>query len=406
MILRLLAFLLLVVPGLALAGTPTFNVDYTVAFHPAEGDAEVTIRIAPRDAHVTRLAFHMPAARYSKIEGEGTIRREGDTLYWELPHEGGSLHYRHRVDHTRSNGAYDAMMTRDWVILRGDNLVPSARITATRHARSHATLRLLLPPGWSNADTPWLPAADGDGYRVENPERALARPTGWIIAGNLGTRRDIVEGMEISVSAPRELSIHRMDLLAMVTATAPVLLDTFGALPEKVLVVRAGDPMWRGGLSGPRSLWMHADRPLISENGSSTLMHELVHVVSRIRGARGDDWIAEGIAEYYGMEVLHRAGLLSQVRFDKAIGWMRHHGRRIKTLHDDQSAGQRTARAVALFADLDTEIRAHTHGRHDLDPVARALMRDGQRVSTADLRAAAESVLGRPSKVLASTVLD
>ena len=53
-------------------------------------------------------------------------------------------------------------------------------------------------------------------------------------------------------------------------------------------VVGAADPMWRGGLSASNSLFLHADRPLISENGTSTLVHELTHVITRVRGADGD----------------------------------------------------------------------------------------------------------------------
>ncbi len=404
---RLLIPMLLFVAGAAAAEqVPHFNVDYRVAFLPASGQAEVAITLTPGEARVRRLVFTMPEARYTKIEGDGEVTRDGDHVRWEPPRKGGTLRYRYKIDRKRANGAYDARITPDWAIVRGDSLVPAARVTATPGARSHARLRLVLPTGWGHADTPWLPAADGEGFAVVNHERVLARPTGWMIAGDIGTRRDVVEGMEIAVAAPKGLSTPRMDLLAMLTATAPVMLDAFGQLPEKILVVRAGDPMWRGGLSGPRSLWMHADRPLISENGSSTLMHETIHVVTRIRGVAGDDWIAEGIAEYYGIEMLHRAGLLSDARFDKAIQWMRQHGREIKTLHAEDSSGRRTARAVALFADLDAEIHKRSDGRHSLDEVARALMRDGARVSLQDLRGAAEAVLGGPAATLKTRLLD
>lgn len=404
---RLLSLLLLVAfTTLASAATPHFDVDYRVRFLPKAGVAEVSIRLNPDDAQVSRLVFDMPTSRYSEIKGDGEVERNGDRLRWEPPKNGGTLSYRYRVNKKRKNGAYDAYMNDDWVIVRGDNLVPSARIKATRGARSRASLHLELPETWTHSDTPWLPTRDHSGFDVVNHERVLARPTGWIIAGKIGARRDVVEGMEIAVAAPAGLSIARMDLMAMLTATAPVMLDAFGKLPEKILVVRAGEPMWRGGLSGPRSLWMHAERPLISENGSSTLMHEVVHVVTRIRGAEGADWIAESVAEYYGIEILRRAGLLSEARRDKAIAWMRRHGRHVTSLNHDRSAGKRTARGVALLADLDAEIRKQSRGRETLDPVIRDLMRDGQRVSVDDLREAAEHVLGHPSKVLQTSLLD
>jgi hypothetical protein len=62
--------------------------------------------------------------------------------------------------------------------------------------------------------------------------------------------------------------------------------------------------MWRGGLPGPASLYLHADRPLISGNSTSTLLHELVHVAQSYRAAKDEDWIVEGIAEYDTLERL------------------------------------------------------------------------------------------------------
>jgi predicted metalloprotease with PDZ domain len=176
-------------------------------------------------------------------------------------------------------------------------------------------------------------------------------------------------------------------------------------LPSKLLIVSAGDPMWRGGLSGPRSLFLHADRPLISENGTSTLTHELTHVITRIRGADGDDWIAEGMAEYYSIELLRRASLLSPARADKAQAWMVNHGRNVKTLTRNRSYGPRTARAVQLFAELDAEITERTKGKRNLDDLVQALI-PLREVSREDLREQVEKLTGRPSQVLDTPLLD
>ena len=402
--LLLLATLSVAAP--ALAKRTSYDVDYRVEFLPAEGKARVSIAIDPDDGNVSSLVFSMDPERYSDIQGDGALEVEGRKVRWQPPLEGGTLTYLYSVDSKRSNGAYDARITRDWAILRGDDLVPSAKVRSSKGADSRARLELVLPRGWGHADTPWKLDRSGKRYVVINPGRRFDRPTGWFIAGDIGARRDVVEGMEIAAAAPKGDAMPRMEILAMLTATAPSMLDAFGKLPAKILVVGAGDPMWRGGLSGPRSLWMHTDRPLISENGSSTLMHETVHVVTRIRGVEGDDWIAEGIAEYYGMELLRRAGLLSDARFGKSIGWMRDHGRDIKSLHAEGAAGPRTARAVALFADLDAEIRKASDGKRDLDVVAKALIEQGGRVSTDDVRSAAEAAIGGPSSILTTSLLD
>jgi hypothetical protein len=232
----------------------------------------------------------------------------------------------------------------------------------------------------------------------------MDRPEGWMLFGRIGVRRDEVAGMKIAVAAPAGQDARRGDLLGFITALAPELDRAFGELPSRLLLVQAGDPMWRGGLSGPRSLYLHADRPLISENGSSTPTHELVHVVTRLHAARGDDWIVEGLAEYYSIELLRRAGLLSQRRTERAIEWMRAHGRGVAHLRTDRSKGKVTARAVALFADLDAEIRG-ADGDRDLDDVVRQLM-PVREVSRDALRAAARDALGRESRVLDGPLLD
>ena len=404
-VLALLCVGLLCASAVAGAKRTSYDVDYRVAFLPDQGKARVSIAIEPDDGRVSKLVFDMDPARYTEVTGDGVVERSGDSVRWEPPRDGGTLTYLYAIDKKRSSGAFDARITKSWVIVRGDHLVPAATVTATKDADSRARLHIDLPTGWTHADTPWLPTKDGKAFVVTNPGRSFDRPTGWFLAGDIGTRRDVVDGMEIAVGAPKGDPMPRMEILSMLTATAPEMREAFGELPPKLLVVGAADPMWRGGLSGPRSLWMHADRPLISENGSSTLMHEAVHVVTRIRGAKGDDWIAEGLADFYGMELLRRAGLLSQARFDKSIAWMRNHGRAIDTLHATSSAGPRTARAVALFADLDAEIRGASKDARNLDAVAQALIAHGGRVSLEDVRAAAQAAIGAPSKTLDTPLL-
>ena len=134
-------------------------------------------------------------------------------------------------------------------------------------------------------------------------------------------------------------------------------------------------------------------------------MHELVHVITRVRGADGDDWIAEGLAEFYSIELLHRARLLSDSRAARAHAWMRGHGEDVSTLTSDRSRHERTARAVQLFAALDKEIRTRTNGEHDLDDVVRELL-ELREISREDLRERVQALTGRPSKVLATPLLD
>lgn len=404
MILRLLVAGLLTFSSTASAAT-SYDVDYTVEFLPKQRQVAVTIALDPGDGRATRLDFPMDPTRYTDVAGDGVIERKGERLIWTPPKKGGELRYRFAVNQERRGGGFDALMTDAWVIMRGDDLVPSARVRTTRGADSRARLRFTLPTGWTGVDTPYVLNRNRDAFVVVNPARRFDRPVGWVVAGDIGTRREWIEDMEVSVAGPKGEDVRRNDILAFINATAPEMHLAFDTLPSKVLIVGAGDPMWRGGLSGPRSLFLHADRPLISENGTSTLMHELTHVITRIRGEKGDDWIAEGLAEFYSIELLHRAGLLSDTRRQRALLWMKRHGRDIKRLHRSSSSGERTARAVTLFAALDSEIRKQSENRFDIDNLTQSLMGRG-RVTQEDLRDEVERLLGVPSEVLNSSLLD
>lgn len=406
----------------AVAAPSTYRVDYQVAFEPAQKAARVSITLEQGKARVISLRFRMDPKRYSAIQGDGQIVREGQYLTWQPRRAGGSLHYRVAIEHRRKSGGYDARITPTFAIMRGDDLVPPAIVRATRGAHSQARLRAVLPAGWSGFETAWHPLPEAYAFSVDNPDRDFDRPTGWIMAGDLGVRRDLIEVeaggciecghrtcgkgcVALSVAAPKGDAVRRNDILGISHAVVPVMYEAFGPLPQKILIVSAGDPMWRGGLSGPRSLFVHSDRPLISENGSSTLTHELVHVVTRLRAVPGDDWIVEGIAEYYSMALLNRAGLLSDKRMARGIDWMRKHGKSVKRLHTDRSNGPRTARAAALFADLDSELRARSHGKRSLDDVVRQL-RQRREVSLLDLREISHTLLGAPPKTLVTPLLD
>ncbi len=388
----------------ALAAPPTYRVDYLVGFEPDTGEATVALTVEPGSGYPQRLRFSIDPERHHGFDGDGRLAIEPAEVTWRPPRDGGALRFRYRVDRLRDPGEYAARMTEAWALLRIDRLIPPVAVLAPNQAVSEATLRFALPPGWSNVDVGYRFDPALGGFPIRNAGRRFQRPLGWMIAGQVGTRREFIDDMEVSVAAPKGDGLRRNDVLAVVNSSAPALRDALGRLPDKLLIVGAGDPMWRGGLSGPNSLFLHADRPLVSENGTSTLVHEMFHVSSRIRGARADDWIAEGLAEFYSIELLRRSGLISESRADKAFGWMANHGRSIRALQARNSAGPRTARAVTLFKALDDEIRRRTDERRDLDDVVQRLL-DRGRVSTAMLRAAAADVIGAPAAALQTPLL-
>jgi predicted metalloprotease with PDZ domain len=177
-------------------------------------------------------------------------------------------------------------------------------------------------------------------------------------------------------------------------------------MPERLLVVSAGDPMWRGGLSGPNSLFLHADRPLLSENGSSTLVHELIHVVTRIEGEKGADWIVEGMAEYYSLKILWRSGALSDRRYRQTFTKLAKWGKEADRLDVDASRGPVTARAVGIMRKLDHEIYKKTNHEKSFDDVVRLLTAARQKVTIERLRQAVGEVMGAPAEALSDEQLD
>ena len=134
------------------------------------------------------------------------------------------------------------------------------------------------------------------------------------------------------------------------------------------------------------------------------LFRSLVHVFSRISDADRSDWISEGLAEYYAIELMRRAGGMSEDRYQAVREHLTEWSRKVDSLRTERSSGPVTARAVLLLQELDREIRQRSKGRHSLDDVARGLMRL-DRVTTDDFINITETMLGGGSKVLDSRLL-
>ncbi len=381
------------------------DLDYTVKFVPEQGIAEVELALEDGGA-VKFLDLNLGKEQtYSDFQtnSESSWEEESGRGVWRPGPGKARLSYQVKISHQRKSGRFDARMTDDWTLLRGDDLVPAGRLDQQDGVRLVSRLQFELPSGWKSVETGW-PRIGKNRFRIDNPERLFDRPTGWILAGKLGTRRARLGETDVAVSAPVGEGMRRMDILTLLTFVWPEMQNVFPRDPEKLLVVGAGDPMWRGGLSGPNSLFMHADRPLVSENGTSSLVHELVHVFSRISDADRSDWISEGLAEYYAIELMRRAGGMSEDRYQAVREHLTEWSRKVDSLRTERSSGPVTARAVLLLQELDREIRQRSKGRHSLDDVARGLMRL-DRVTTDDFINITETMLGRGSKVLDSRLL-
>ncbi len=394
----LAAFALALAPGLAVRAAetpaPRYRVAYDVRVVPTERAAHVELRLDDPHYAVRVVRFRIDPARHQEFSGDGAIETAGDSVAWKPRRGGGALRWRFRIDHLRDERSYDARCAKSWAIFRGEDLVPTSGVRALAGSKSRATLRLRLPNGWVAA-APF--ERDGDVFRLDQPHRRFDRPTGWIAAGNLGVLREQVAGAQVSVAAPRGHGFRRLDTLALLRWTLPELRKIVGELPPRLLVVGAGDPMWRGGLSGPASLFLHARRPLIADDGTSPVVHELVHAVLRLRAGGDGDWVVEGLAELYSLELLRRSGTIGKRRYEKSIARLEELAKGAGPLRTDSASGATTAAAVLALRALDAELREVSGGASSLDDVVRALHEGGPAAITTDrFRAVCEQVARRP----------
>ena len=350
---------------------PAFTLFYTAWVKPDPGIATVKLRISSHPDWVNWMRFYVDPERHENFLHSGELVREGDELLWTPPDDDAWIQYDVKIESRRSNGRYDGYITEDWALFRADDLVPPVRTDFRDGTQSRAKLEVHLPEGWSIATR--YPRYTSGRYKVDDPDRLIDRPTGWLVMGRIGTRRETIGGTKVTVAAPVDQGVKRMDMIAFLRWTLPTMQSLFPDFPDRLLIVSADDPMWRGALSAPNSLYLHADRPMISGNGTSTLIHELVHVAMSARSGPKADWIVEGLAEYYSLEVLHRSGTLSTARYENAHEELAEWGKDVELLDVERSHGPITAKAVGRLRLIDKEIREQSGGRRSLDDVVRTL---------------------------------
>ncbi|MDG9881615.1 hypothetical protein CSV86_017780 [Pseudomonas putida CSV86] len=381
------------------------DLDYHVRLLPQSGQAEVRLTLAD-GAQVRSLDFDLGReGLYSDFKADGPWLPAADRQrgVWQPAPGKSSLSYKVRLDHKLKNGSYDSRIAANWALFRGDDLVPPARLDQQDGTELVARLSVDLPAGWNSIETAW-PRIGKQRFRIDNVSRLFDRPTGWMLAGTVGVRRARLGETEVSVAGPVGQGQRRMDALTLLTFVWPQYQAVFPRNPAKLLLVGAREHLWRGARAAHDSIYLNSASALVSENGSSPLLRELVRVFARINDREGSDWIGEGLAEYYATELLRRAGGISDDRYQALQKRLNKEGKAVTSLRGEQASGATIARAVLLLQALDREIRVHTHNKQSLDDLVRALMRMNS-VSTAEFVQLAESVMGRESEVLRTPLL-
>ena len=345
----------------------SYALTYEARFDPPTGLAHARITVdQPRDL-VRMLDFSAPASRYTGFDGDGDVRVDSGRVFWTPSASGGTLSYSVVIDRI-SDGVHQARLTNRWTVFRLGHVFPPARARALAGTSATATVALTGPEGW-RFETPYGPSSSST--HTVPPDRLFPRPVGWALGGELGIRRDRIAGRRVAVAAPVGQGFRRQDTLAFLRWTLPEVVSLFPGFPERLLIAGSGQDMWRGGLSGPSSLYMHPGRPLGSGNGTSSMLHELMHVGMGSTPSASDDWVVEGLAEYYALALLRRADGISERRFQASLAslddWVREEDGRLR----NPSTGPDTAYAALLMHQLDEELRARGQS---LDGVLAALI--------------------------------
>jgi hypothetical protein len=376
-----------------------YRVHYTLRPDPSAAVVVVDVRLEQPSGLLREVSFPASPA-ITDIAGDGELQTYDGRVRWHPPAAGGRLSWRATVHHERGDGTFDALLTNDWGIFRMEDVIPRARTRTLRGAKSRTTMSLDLPARWS-AVTEY--SAVDDPISVDRGGRRFDEPTGWVAVGRLGVRREDIGNTHVAVVGPLNHGVRRMDMLALLNWTLPELDAILpGELP-RLTIVSAGEPMWRGGLSAPASFYLHADRPMISENATSAVLHEVMHTALGIRAARGFDWIVEGLAEYYSIELLRRGRAITEERAVAAFAEQLEWGEAAETLCGDPSEASTTALAVTLFTALDRELRELSGGASGLDDLLPVLANTV--VSLESLTLAATELVGEKPGTLNSEQL-
>jgi hypothetical protein len=400
----LLTVLVLVCAGCSAPATETlvagdplrYSVSYSIKPHPASGTVDVTMQVTQARDLLRQVRFAVDS-RITNVRVDGGSKTGDKELTWRPGASGGSLSWTVAVANKRNGNGYDAWLGDDWGIFRAEDIIPRASTVTLRGAFSKTSLQFDLPNAWTV-----ITAYAGDGAHIEidKPQRRFDQPDGWIVIGKLGVRRETIAGIRVAVAGPIGQAVRRMDTLALLNWNLPELHRLLPTLPPRLTIVSAGSPMWRGGLSAPQSLYVHAERPLISENATSTLLHEVMHSVLRITTADGYDWIVEGLAEFYSLELLKRSGSISLTRHATALEEQSRWSKSARTLCQRASTGADTALAVTVMSALDAEIRKATDGEASLDDALPLLQRYVQPVDLLFLQQVVKQLTGKKSVVL------
>jgi len=377
----------------------TFSIDYIVTILPENPQiARVRWELAGSD-EINHFLLRFHPQRVQRLQGSGSLESLAEgVVRWTPGGPYGHLTYRVAIDHERgSQHRFDSYSAADWIVTRARDLFPRINVDWDRRgnggAKSRARLLFRLPPGWESATA--FPVIGPDTYFLNDPGKVLDRPRGWIALGRLALDRQEIGGTMLHVARAPGALLHPKELFGFLEDTLPSLQRLLLAEPQILLLVSAPDPMWRGGLSAERSFFVHGDRPLRTPDRTSPYLHELFHVLQPFKAAPDGDWITEGLAEFYSLELQRRAGLIDAGAFVKALGYFERYGMwNVDLTQQHDNAATNNSAPLIMYA-LDQRIQRATTGKRRLDDVVTRLAQHPTAVTTEHFRRVVRQVSGK-----------
>jgi hypothetical protein len=395
---RVVVGLLLAFSAPAARAKETFSIDYIVTIS-AQHPRTATVRWELSGIEeVKHLRLHFAADRLDRFQGTGTLQPIPGGLRWVPGGPYAHLTYRVHIDHGRgAHERYDSYAGPDWIVTRARDLFPRIAINCEpgREAgvKSRARLIFRLPNGWHSAAP--LARLGADTYQLSEPGKMLDRPRGWFALGKMTIEHQEIAGTMVQVARAPGASLPAQEIFRFLDGTLPALQKLLNAAPETVLMVSAPDPMWHGGISGYRSFFIHAARPLRTPDKTSPYLHELFHVLQPYKPAADADWIEEGLAEFYSLELQRRAGLLDAAAYTRALGYFERFGLwNVDLTQQQDNAATNNSAPLVMYA-LDQRIQHVTAGKARLDDVVSRLAARGGEVDTSRFRRTVNAVSGK-----------
>lgn len=371
---------------------------YTIEIDPAS-PARALVRwdLAGID-EIERIRLRFDPARFANFVGSGSFERRRDEILWTPNGPYAELRYTALLNHRRTSGkGYDSYAGDGWILSRTTSFFPRSAALFRRdvepHPESRARLVFRLPQGWESATV--FPAEAPNRYVVETPHQRLDHPRGWLLLGRVQRTDERVGATDLTIARPPGVTRTTEPIARLMHQAIPMVTTLFDRPLPRLLILIGTDPMWRGGLSGEASFYVHDGRPLRSRDYTSPYLHELFHVAAPFRPHADAHWVSEGLAEYYSIELQRRMGRLSDARYQRALELFAKHGVWNRDFTRTTAPALRNNSAPLVMYVLDQRIRAATGGQRGLDAVVTSLARDGGTVSTARFLGTVQRVAGK-----------